>query len=181
MDESGLLMAPLLRRSWAPRGQPPESKHTAGHRDKVSVAAAFWLTPARDRLAVAYQALVNGYFRNVEVAEFLGGAVQGLPGPVIAIWDGGAMHQGGPIRELVEQSQGWLEIEPLPPYCPELMPVEQLWKWLKYGRLCNFTPRDAHHLNEAVVRELDTIREDQELLRNLFQLSALPMPRTLLS
>ena len=84
MDESGLLMAPLLRRSWALRGHPPESKHKAGHREKVSVAAALWLPPLRDRLRLAYQTLVNGYFSNVEVAEFLGCAVQGLPGPVIA-------------------------------------------------------------------------------------------------
>src|SRR3954447_2400339 len=101
-DESGLLMAPLLRRSWAPRGHPPESKYKAGHREKVSVAAALWLTPLRDRLHLAYQTLVNGYFSNVEVADFLSGAVQGLPGPVIAIWDGGTMHKGDPIRALVE-------------------------------------------------------------------------------
>ena len=181
MDESGLLMAPLLRRSWALRGQPPASKHKAGHREKVSVAAALWLTPSRGRLALAYQALVNGYFTNVEVADFLSGAVQGLPGPVIALWDGGSMHKGGPIRELVEQSRGRLGLEPLPPQAPELMPVEQVWKWLKYDRLCNFAPRDAHHLNEAVVRELETAREDQELLRSLFHLSDLPLPRTLLS
>src|SRR2546430_1105874 len=45
MDESGLLMAPLLRRSWALRGHPPKSKFKAGPREKVSVAAAFWLPP----------------------------------------------------------------------------------------------------------------------------------------
>jgi len=181
MDESGLLMAPLLRHGWALKGRPPESRHKAGQREKVSVAAAFWLTPLRDRLHLAYQALINGYFTNAEVAEFLSGAVQGLPGPVIALWDGGTMHKGDPIRDLVEQSRGRLDLEPLPPHCPELMPVEQLWKWLKYGRLCNFTPRDGPHLNEAVVRELEAIREDQELLRNLFHLSDLPLPRTLLS
>ena len=181
MDESGLLMVPLLRRSWAVRGRPPTLPHKAGHREKVSVAAALWLTPVRDRLALAYQTLVNGYFTNVEVAEFLGGALQGLPDPVIATWDGGTMHQGGPIRELVGQSRGRLGLEPLPPQAPELMPVEQVWKWLKYDRLCNFAPRDAHHLNEAVVRELETAREDQELLRSLFHLSDLPLPRTLLS
>src|SRR5436305_2820723 len=43
MDESGLLMAPLLRRSWAPRGHPSQSKYKSGHREKVSVAAALWL------------------------------------------------------------------------------------------------------------------------------------------
>jgi transposase len=175
LDESGLLMAPLLRRSWALRGHPPTSKYKAGHREKVSVAAALWLSPLRDRLHLAYQTLVNGYFTNVEVAEFLSGAVQGLPGPVIAIWDGGTMHKGGPIRELVEQSQGRLEIEPLPAHAPKLMPVEFLWRWLKYGRLCNFAPRDAYHLNEAVVRELDAILDNQLLLSSFFHQSQLPL------
>jgi putative transposase len=132
------------------------------------VAAALWLTPPRDRLGLAYQALVNGYFTNVEVAEFVQAAVQGLAGPVILLWDGGTMHKGGPIREVVERSRGRLDIEPMPAHAPELMPVEFLWRWLKYGRLCNFAPRDALHLNEAVIRELEPIGEDQELLRSFF-------------
>ncbi len=126
MDESGLLMVPLLRRSWALRGHPPQQKHKAGHREKVSVAAAFYLTPRRDRLGLAYQTLANGYFSNWEVAPFLQCAVEGLGGPVIALWDGGSMHKGEPIREVVEQSQGRLAIEPLPTHAPELMPVEFL-------------------------------------------------------
>ena len=174
-------MAPLVRRSWAPRGHPPVMKQKAGHREKVSVAAALWLPPLRDRLGLAYQTLVNGYFNNAEVAEFLGCAVEGLPGPVIALWDQGTMHKGDPIRELVEQSEGLLDIEPLPAHAPELMPVEQVWTWLKYSRLCNFPPRDAHHLDEAIRRELDAIREDQGRLRNFFQASDLPLPLTLLS
>jgi DDE superfamily endonuclease len=181
MDESGSLMAPLVRRSRASRGHPPQQEQKAGHREKVSVAAALWLTPRRDRLGLAYQTLVNGYFTNVEVAEFADAAVQGLVGPVIMLWDGGTMHKGGPIREVVEQSRGRLDIEPMPPHAPELMPVEFLWRWLKYDRLCNFAPWDALHLNGAVVRELDPIREDQQLLRGFFHQSDLPLPRALLS
>jgi hypothetical protein len=94
MDESGLLMAPLVRRSWAPKGHPPVIRQKGGFREKVSVAGALWLPPSRDRLGLAYQTMVNGYFTNVEVAEFIGCAVEGLPGPVIAIWDGGSMHKG---------------------------------------------------------------------------------------
>ncbi len=173
-------MAPLLRRSWALRGWPPPLEQKVGHREKVSVAAALWLTPLRDRLHLAFQTLVNGYFTNVEVAEFLSGAVQGLPEPVIVVWDRGNMHRGDPIRELVEQSRGRLDIEPLPPNSPELMPVEQLWKCLKYGRLCNFAPRDAAHLNKRAIRELEAIGEDQGLLHSFYHLSSLPLPRTLL-
>src|SRR6185437_15040907 len=157
------------------------SKHKASHREKVSVAAALWLPPRRNRLHLAYQTLVNGYFSNVEVAEFLDGAVQGLPGPVIVIWDGGPMHKGDPIRELLEKSKGRLDIEPLPPHAPVLMPVEFLRRWLKYGRLCNFTPQDAQHLNEAVVRELDAGKDNQVLLSNFFHQSDLPLPRALLT
>src|SRR5579871_6908576 len=181
MDESGLLMAPLVRRSWAVRGQPPEQEQKAGHREKVAVAAALWLPPARDRLHLAYRTLVNGYFTNLEVAEFLLCAVEGLPDPVIAMWDCGNMHKGPPIRELVDQAQGRLAIESVPPYSPELMPVEFLWSWLKYGRLCNFAPRDAARLNEVIAGELDPIQEDQELLQSFFHRSALRLPRTLLS
>jgi putative transposase len=181
MDESGLLMAPLLRRSWALRGQPPQQKQKVGHREKVSVAAALWLTPRRDQLRLAYRTLVNGYFTNVEAAEFLSGAVQGLPYPVIVLWDGGSMHKGGPIRDLAAASPKRLDIERLPANAPELMPVEPLWRWLKYGRLCNFAPQNAAHLNQAVIRELETIRENQELLASFFHLSDLPLPRALLS
>lgn len=181
LDESGLLMAPLLRRSWALRGHPPESKYKAGHREKVSVAAALWLPPERNRLHLAYQTLVNGYFTTVEVAEFLRCAVQGLPGPVIVVWNGGTMHKGGSIRALLEESQGRLDIEPLPAHAPQLMPVEFLWRWLKYGRLCNFAPLDAHQLNEAVVRELDAIWDNQVLLASFFHQSDLPLSLTLIT
>jgi transposase len=179
LDESGLLMAPLLRRSWALRGQPPASKHKAGHREKVSVAAAFWLSPLRDRLRLTYQTLVNGYFSNVEVAAFLGAVVEALSDPVVVLWDGGTMHKGDPIRALVEESQGRLGIEPLPAHASSLMPVEFLWRWLKYGRLCNFTPKDAKDLNEAVVRELEAVWDNQGLLTSFFHQSDLPVPRAL--
>ena len=181
LDESGLLMAPLRRRSWALRGHPPEMREKAGHREKVSVVGALWLPPRRDRLTLAFQTLVNGYFSNVEVAEFLSGALQWLSGPLVVIWDGGSMHKGGPISELVAESKGRLDLERLPPHAPKLNPVEQVWTWLKYDRLCNFAPQDAHDLNEAVIRELDPIREDQQRLRNFFHASDLPLPRALLS
>lgn len=181
LDESGLLMAPLLRRSWALRGNPPASKYKAGHREKVSVAGALWLSPLRDQLHLGYQTLVNGYFTNTDVAAFLGGIVHGSTSPVIVIWDCGTMHKGEPIRTLVEESGKWLEIEPLPAHASSLMPVEFVWRWLKYGRLCNFTPRDAEDLNAAVVRELDAIWDNRVLLASFFHQSDLPMPRTLLT
>ena len=174
-------MAPLVRRTWAPRGQPPELVQKSGTREKVSVLAALCLSPERDRLRLYSQTLVNGYFDNWTVAAFLEAMVQSLAGRFVVVWDGGSMHKGDPIRELEDRFGDRLGLERLPPYAPELNPVEFLWSWLKYSRLNNLAPRDALQLDGRVVAELAAIREDQALLRSFVQASGLPLRLTLLS
>jgi transposase len=90
------------------------------------------------------------------------------------------MHRGDPFRELVAVCRGRLRLEQLPAYGSELMPVEQLWAWLKYDRLANFAPRDARHRDEVVRAELAAIRDAQSRLESFFHASRLPRPRTLL-
>ena len=46
-DESGLLMAPLIRTSLAPAGHRPVLRHQVKHRQKVSIAAALCRSPER--------------------------------------------------------------------------------------------------------------------------------------
>ena len=181
IDESGLLMAPLVRRTWAPRGQTPALEQCGGHRQKVSVAAALWLSPRRDRLGLSFQTLPNGYFDNWYVTAFLEAMPRELAGRFVVVWDGGPMHRGDPIRQLASHVEDRLSLEDLPPWAPMLCPVEPLWGWLKYDQLCNFAPQDALQLNERVIAEWTTIREDQTFLRNLFHASERPLPRTLLS
>jgi len=67
------MMAPLVRRTWAPRGQTPDFVPGGGRgpREKVSVAAALWLSPRRERLGLYFKTLVNGYFDNWYVTAFL--------------------------------------------------------------------------------------------------------------
>jgi transposase len=181
MDESGLLMAPLVRRTWALRGHPAELLQRARQRDKVSVASVLWLSLQRSRLSLFFQTIVDGYFNNEQVAEFLDDFLRFVRQPAVVIWDGGNMHKGDPIEELLDRRSGRVKLEPLPPHCPELMPMEQGWSWLKFDRLCNYAPPDANELNVRVLDELQAIREDQTLLRCWFHRSALPLPRTLLS
>jgi hypothetical protein len=55
-------------------------------------------------------------------------------------------------------------LEDLPAYAPSLNPDEMAWAWLKYGRLCNFTPKDVAQLRDHLVTELDWAAFDGELL-----------------
>ncbi|WP_162271832.1 transposase [Gemmata sp. SH-PL17] len=45
------------------------------------------------------------------------------------------------IRALLRRNTR-VHLERLPPYAPELNPVELVWSWLKYAQLSNFVPRD---------------------------------------
>ena len=174
-------MAPLARRTWAPRGQAPGLVQKSGTREKVSVAAAVWLSPRRDRLGLYWHTLANGYFDSWPMAAFLEAMLADLAGRFVVVWDGGPMHKGDPIRDLIGHFADRLDLERLPPYAPMLNPVEPLWGWLKWGRLSNFAPKDAAEIERRVVAELAKVREDQAFLQNPFHASDLPLPRALLS
>jgi transposase len=180
IDESGLLMTPLVRRTWAMRGQTPQLLQRYAHREKVSLAAALWWSPDDNRLGLFFETLVNTYFNNQRVALFLAALAHKLAGLVVVLWDGGTLHQGDPIRELLRQHPE-LTLEKLPAYAPMLNPAESMWSWLKYSRLNNFAPRDAVELNQRVQAELAPIRRNQRKLKSFFSASDLRLPRALLS
>lgn len=182
IDESGLLMAPLVRRSWAPKGQPPTLRQPARHRAKVCIAAALVLAPRRDRLKLFFKTLINEYFNSFYIAAFLEALLMDVRSQIVVLWDGGPNHRGDPIRALQESPCGHrLRFERLPPYAPTLNPVEQLWSWLKFGRFCNFVADDVWDLDRATIAELMSIQDDQKLLWGIFAASDLPVPGALLT
>jgi transposase len=176
IDESGLLLAPLLRRSQAPRGHTPLIKCKAAHRQKVSLLAALTLSPRRGRAGLYFTSLINDHFDEVAVAWFLRQLLRHLRGRVIVLWDRGSMHHGPEIRQVLQRHQR-LQLEELPPYAPELNPVEQIWKYLKWDKLCNFAPWDSNELEQTAFQELQAIRYDREQLRSFWEVSDLPAPK----
>lgn len=174
-------MTPLVRRTWGLRGHTPDQPQQLGKREKVSVAGMVWLPPRRERLHWFSQTLVNAYFDNECVAAFVRSFLAEVGQRVVLVWDGGPMHQGDPIRELLATQTDRLTLELFPPYAPELNPVEPAWSWLKYGRLCNFAPRSVEQLHEAVLRELRYLLYHEALVRSCFEASELPIPRALLT
>jgi transposase len=181
IDESGLLMAPRARRTWSFRGQTPDREQKSGTRENVSVAAAVWLSPRRDRWGLYSHTLANGYFDRWYLAAFWEAMRKDLAGRLVVVWDGGPMHKGDPIPALKSHFGSRLDLERLPPYAPMLNPVESLWSWLNWERLSNLAPKDATELDARVIAELGKVHEDQAFLRNLFHASDLPLPRALLS
>jgi transposase len=173
IDEAGLLLLPLLRRSQAPRGRPPVLKHRARRRDKVSLIAALLLSPGR-RLGLAFRTYPLGHVTNVEAAAFVEQLLRQVRGEVIVLWDGGSMHKGEPIRDLLRRYPR-LSVERLPPYAPELNPVEFLWEHLKYDELVNFAAQDAWELDREAQGILDGVSRQRQRLQGFWQHCGLPL------
>jgi transposase len=180
IDESGMLLSPLVRRTLAPKGQTPILLHKAKDREKVSLFAALSISPKRQHLGLYFSSLANDSFDNSTVAFMLRQLLKHLRGHVLVVWDRGAMHRGPDIRKLLDDYPR-LKLEPLPAYAPELNPVEQVWRYLKWTRLCNFAPKDLSHLDQVVFQELDKIRFDHKRLRSFWEASELPWPHAFAS
>jgi transposase len=144
-------MSPLVRRTLAPRGRTPILRPRAKQREKVSIAAALSISPLRRRLALYWQTYPRSFVNAERSAQFLRGLLRRLRGAVVVVWDGGPMHKGEPIAQVLADFPR-LSLERLPPYAPELNPVEYLWNHLKYGQLANFVPDNVFDL-DAVLRQ----------------------------
>ena len=53
----------------------------------------------------------------------------GLNKKITLIWDGASYHRSKLVREATKKLK--IELQPLPTYSPDFMPVEHLWAWLR--------------------------------------------------
>lgn len=174
IDESGFLLSPLVRRTLAPRGNTPVLKVPGGHRERVSIAAALTISPRRHRLGLYFRTYPKAFVNQERAADFLRHLLEHLRGPVIVVWDGGPMHKGDAIRTVLQDFPR-LSLERLPPYTPELNPVEYIWTHLKYGVLPNFVPDDVFHLDGVLNRHLRRAKHSPDRLHSFFDECPLPI------
>ena len=92
---------------------------------------------------------------------------------VIVIHDRGSMHKGDPVEDLLTEIHRLSGFEFLPPYAPELNPVEEVWNWLKYDELPNFAPSDVEELDRVINHKLYALNRDQARLRTFLDYSKL--------
>lgn len=168
LDESGLLMAPLVRRTWALRGQTPVLWQRTRSTEKVSAIAALTVSPRRHRVRLYVSLLANRNVRTPELRRFLGSLRRHVRGSMILIWDRLSVHRAKLLREWMAGHVGFDAVF-LPPYSPELNPVELFWSWLKYHRLANFAAVDVRQLTRAARRHLRHARRRHSLLRSFIQ------------
>lgn len=71
------------------------------------------------------------------------------------VWDNLNVHRAADLREFAE-AQDWLTIYYLPPYAPDLNPVEGIWSLLRRGWLSHVAFSTPEHLSSASDAACDT-------------------------
>lgn len=167
LDESGFMLQPVCRRTWAPRGQTPVLWQW-DRRDRLSAISALTVAPRRRRFGL-YWALYRHNIRTAEVLRFLQVLRRHLPRGFTLIWDRHGPHRATRVATWLAKYPKTIWVEWLPPYAPDLNPAEHIWSHTKHGDLANFAPADLDHLEEAVLTSLVRKRGQRELLAACFR------------
>jgi transposase len=160
VDESGAKTNFTRRTGWAPRGQRLLDAAPAGCWSQTTMIAAL----ARDgmRAAFAFPGDADGPAFRVFAERVLAPTLR--PGDVV-VWDNLAVHRDAQALAAVHAAGA--TVRPLPPYSPDLNPIEQAWSKLKTG-LRRAAARSHAALVRAFGRLLKTItpQECENYLRH---------------
>jgi transposase len=176
VDEAGFMLAPLRRRTWAPRGQTPVITLSHPH-GRISAAAAIAISPRRRHFGFYFHLLPNNInFRGDSVARFIADVHRRIGGPITLVWDSIPIHSAKHVREFLA-SHRRIVVEPFPQYAPEINPVDNVWGYVKYDRLANYTPRNLDELRKRVTAEFRRLQKRPDLLASLFNRTGLGFAR----
>lgn len=175
VDETGYLLTPLMRRTWAPVGQTPRLAVRMRARRKVSAIGAVTISPKRRRLGRYVEMHEDRSIAQGEVVGFLDQLRRHLRGPMVVLWDSLPAHKGRAVRAYLARHRWTLRAEALPAYAPELNPNEYAWGHDKGGVLANACPADVSELTARAEAAIGPTRSDQPLLRGFLRATGLPI------
>jgi putative transposase len=156
-DEARFGQQGTITRVRARRGSRPRAVRQTGFTSLYVLAAVCAATGAMS-------ALIMPELNTAVVNLFLEQFARELPAGVhaVLIGDGAGFHTSEGLVVPAEVS-----LIQLPPYSPELNPVENLWHYLRAHHWSNRPYRDYDALQAEAVRSLCVVREDTETLKTV--------------
>ena len=139
--------------------------------DRLSVIGSLSLSPRRRRIGLTFR-VQDENVRGPHIVAYLRELHRQLRRPLIVVMDRLNVHRRA-VRELHEAGAPWLHVEWLPPYAPDLNPVEAVWSKSKYSDLANFVPDNIDHLRDAVIESVGDLEWDERLKHSFFQTAQL--------
>jgi transposase len=169
LDESGFMLTPTVRRTWAPQGDTPLLS-CWDRRDRLSAISCITVSPQRARLNFYFTLLPDNTNVTAEhTVDFLRQLKSQLGGPFTVIWDGSKIHSRARLVKAYLAEHPEIVAETLPSYAPELNPDEGVWGWTKYGQLANLAASNTLELRSRIEKEFAVLRATPQLLNSFIQ------------
>ena len=127
-------MTPPQAKTWSQRGRAPVVRVRGRSRRRISIAALTCYKPGRRSRLIYRPRRDDGQrdgrksFSWRDYRDLLIAAHRQLGGPIVLVWDNLNVHKASDLREWAA-AQDWLTIHYLPPYAPDLNPVEGIWSF----------------------------------------------------
>jgi transposase len=175
LDESGFMLTPTVRRTWAPRGQTPDLS-CWDRRDRLSVISCITVSPQAGRLNFYFEILKdNTNAHGEDIVSYLKQLQRQLGVPFTVIWDGSKIHSRSDAVKAYLARHPEIQAKTLPGYAPELNPDEGVWGWCKYGQLANLAAQNTTHLRDKVTDELERLKRNKTLLTSFVKETGLTL------
>ncbi|TQE15434.1 IS630 family transposase [Streptomyces ipomoeae] len=168
-DEAGFSMTPPHAKTWSQRGRTPVVRVRGRSRRRISIAALTCYKPGQRSRLIYRPRRDDGRrdgrrsFSWRDYRDLLIAAHQQLGGPIVLIWDNLNVHKAADLQKFAA-SRDWLTICYLPPYAPDLNPVEGIWSLLRRGWLSNVAFSTPEHLIQRIRRGLRHIQYRSHLI-----------------
>ncbi|GAB2895204.1 hypothetical protein GCM10027074_73640 [Streptomyces deserti] len=162
-------MTPQQAKTWSQRGRIPVVRVRGRSRRRVSIAALTCYKPGHRSRLIYRPRRDDGRhdgrkrFSWRDYRDLLIAAHQQLGCPIVLVWDNLNVHKAADLREWAT-ARDWLTIYYLPPYAPDLKPVEGIWSLLRRSWLSNVAFSTPEHLVQRIRRGLRHIPYRSDLI-----------------
>jgi transposase len=155
-DEARLGLVPIMRKMWAPKGERPIALQT---RKYQWIYVYSFVHPDTGKSFWLLLPTVNTALMNLALKEFFDFVNPGKEKHIILLIDGAGWHTSKELKAPED-----IQIFPLPPYSPELQPVECGWPLLKEP-VANRCIDTLDELEQSLVERCQWLIENPEILR----------------
>ena len=157
---------PCITNTYAPIGKSPVLKCDSKNKDFVSVSGS--ISSLGDFYFEVRE--MEGFKQN-GLVRYLNNSWAYFKENLLNVWDNASSHHSKTIKEFLEKQSKenpriWLEN--IPPYSPELNPIEQVWGYLK-KKLANQFVKTTSELKKLVTKTLNEMKKDKELIKSFFK------------
>jgi len=125
IDEAGFQLTTTYKKIWYPRGETPRGAFFWSNKKLITFGALtsehkFYYDFYIAQNSMTFMNFLRGLFKNIDKKK-----------KYVIILDNAGFHKTQCVRKLFEEYSEWISVEYIPPYSPELNPIETCWKVTK--------------------------------------------------